>query len=363
MSARKRWVCVADAKPLPLPAKRHGRADSEPDDNTAPEADAVLDCVKILRLLHPRTKKLSPFMVINDRICELQFVEPPTDDELKDGLCSWFVGNCVVSDGRITMASQVDPLFLALPHLMKNGARYSPLSQILVHPEAVHTRMIAKLGGIYQQLRHLCDVNDKHGPDCVFYRWNEAKTLKWLKRKVENVATLFMTDPSLANGMCSSSSTKGLQFCKDINTQDSSGASARSIGSKEPKLAAWDMALSIISAYVDPEVSGKLQEALQKDGKILEKRASLKKRVRQSSSASATYLTGSHQMPVERHSSSNKISAKDQLMAIMNQRPEAKAAIGSLHGPAKKKAKIASKPVPKGQKSVFSFFSKMPKKK
>ena len=44
---------------------------------------------------------------------------------------------------------------------------------------------------------------------------------------------------------------------------------------------------------------------------------------------------------------------REQLLQIMNQRPEIKNPVGSMAGPPKKKAKIASKPPPEGQRSVF----------
>ena len=133
MTSRKQWVCVADTRPLGAPRAVQPRGDEVRRQSGAPR-------VKILRLLHPRTNKLMPFMMVADHICELQFLEPPTDDEtLTDGLSSWFVNDSVISDGRLVMASYVDPLFLALPHLMRNATRYSPLSQVLAHPSAVHT--------------------------------------------------------------------------------------------------------------------------------------------------------------------------------------------------------------------------------
>jgi hypothetical protein len=357
---RKQWVCVADARAPAAPARGKTGAAGAAGASPAP--------VEILRLLHPKTQQLSPFMLVSGHLSELQCVEPPTDDELKDGLSSWFVGDTVVSDGRLTLATRVDPLFLALPHLMRNGTRYSPLAQVLTHPTAMHTRMLAHVDGMAEQLRHVCDVNDKHGPDMVFYRWNEAKTMNWLRRKVQAAMQLFASDPTLAHGAGGGGSrAKGLQFCKNPMSQ----AGARKKDPAAADCAAWEMGFSIISEYVEQGVEGKLRAALIQNGNILsEAQRSPKKRSVPSSTSTSTSTSSSSSSSssggcattagasYNRPAASGGLSAKEQLLAIMNQRPAVKAAVGSIHGPAKKKAKIAQKPVPKGQRSVFSFFKK-----
>eukprot|EP00946_MAST-07B_sp_MAST-7B-sp1_P000243 g243.t1 len=350
MTSRKQWVCVADTRPLGAPRAVQPRGDEVRRQSGAPR-------VKILRLLHPRTNKLMPFMMVADHICELQFLEPPTDDELTDGLSSWFVNDSVISDGRLVMASYVDPLFLALPHLMRNATRYSPLSQVLAHPSAVHTRMLMQVNGITDQLRHVCDVNDKHGPDMIFFRWNETKAMTWLRRKVEVAQRLFVSDPSLTNGSSSSGShAKGLQFCKNPNSRSTSVKRDPTTAS----CAAWESGLSIISEYLEQSLSEKLRASLVKSGKIMSKqKRSPKKRSMPSGLASvgsSSIIDGGANS--HRSVASGGLSAKEQLLAIMNQRPEIKNPVGSMHGPPKKKAKIASKPPPKGQRSVFSFFKK-----
>ena len=45
--------------------------------------------------------------------------------------CSWFVDQTVQKDGTLFLASRVDPLFFALPHLEKNEGRFSPLGQLV----------------------------------------------------------------------------------------------------------------------------------------------------------------------------------------------------------------------------------------
>ena len=125
------------------------------------------------------------------------------------------------------------------------------------HPEAVHTRMLTQVDGISEQLRHICDVNDKHGPDMVFYRWSEAKTMSWLRRKVQAVMQLIAADPTLAHGT-GSVGAKGLNFCKNPTSR----VAARKKDPAAANVAAWEMGFSIISEYVDQSVGEKLREAL-----------------------------------------------------------------------------------------------------
>jgi hypothetical protein len=95
----------------------------------------------------------------------------------------------VVSDGRLYVASPMDPKFLLLPLLEQHGARYSPLEQILAAaanapdaaPHAHHGLMeLRRCANL--DLGKVCDVNDQLGDDCILYRMNEAKALQWLKQ-------------------------------------------------------------------------------------------------------------------------------------------------------------------------------------
>ena len=43
---------------------------------------------------------------------------------------SWFVEQKVVGDGRLYVASPMDPKFLLLPVMEKHGTRFSPLEQV-----------------------------------------------------------------------------------------------------------------------------------------------------------------------------------------------------------------------------------------
>lgn len=135
---------------------------------------------QVLALGHPRGGKPAQFLLTPEgHFCELQSFQPSGS---KFG--SWFVEQRIVTDGRLFVASPLDPKFLLLPVLERHGAqRYSPLEQILA----------AETGGAYMPLRacrrlelhRICDVNDQLGDDMLLYRLNTEKTLIWLAQKVE----------------------------------------------------------------------------------------------------------------------------------------------------------------------------------
>jgi hypothetical protein len=358
--------------------------------HTSSTSVATAPPAEILPFKHPRTGRRAPFMLYGGHLFEMQFLSRPTGDELKDGPASWFVGDSVVSDGRLGLVTPIDPLFLALPFLTTNGTRYSPLDQIFPMPtkEAPNTQLLAKQEGMAIQLGHLCDVNDKHGPDMIFFRYNEAKTLSWIEKKIQNVVTLIQTNPSLG----STTRNDGPQFSK-IGILVGSNAASQSNssgGSGGVHTVHWELATSIISEYLNLELVNKVRQKLASDGKlssVLEKRTIVsptKKRKSteissntynssqsssssSSSSSSAAAATSTSTKAStsmsSSSSSSNTLTAKEELEALMYGTAGGNNAAGKTAQKPKKKAKVAMKPVPRGQKSVMSFFSMSGKKK
>ena len=60
-----------------------------------------------------------------------------------------------------------------------------PFDQLFISQTAPESKRIARCKNL--DLKHICDVNDDYGPDSIFYRYNEEKTLSWLKAKVGNL--------------------------------------------------------------------------------------------------------------------------------------------------------------------------------
>ena len=97
---------------------------------------------EVVLLTHPRTKRLVPFMFVSNKIFELQCSYPVLGEE--KGYASWFVGNTVISDGTLLMATPVDPLFLAIPILEASADKMRPLDQLFVSSKAPESRRLAK---------------------------------------------------------------------------------------------------------------------------------------------------------------------------------------------------------------------------
>ena len=354
----KTWVMAVDTRNVPT--GDHAMAPSP---------------AEIIPFQHPRTNRLAPFLYYGNKFFEIQFLSRPTGDELKDGPSSWFVGDSVVSDGRLGMVTPIDPLFLALPFLQKNGARYSPLDQIfpMATSAAPNTQLLSHQDGMAKQLAHVCDINDKHGPDMIFYRYNETKVMRWLEKKITNVKSLLIQDPSLK------STNVGIAkvFSEFGTNSTSSNSSGNNSSTDAAHTAEWETATSIVSEYLTLELVTKLRQLLVAEGKLhsvaekIKIASPTKKRVAaqisssgSSSSGSSSSSSGSSAWTSSTSSSSSTaMTAKEELEALMYG-GGSKNTDGNKFAvqQPKKKAKIAMKPVPKGQKSVMSFFS-MPKKK
>ncbi|XP_053141094.1 ribonuclease H2 subunit B isoform X4 [Hemicordylus capensis] len=99
---------------------------------------------------------------------------------------SWFIGQTVQHDGRLFFATPVDPLFLVLFYCIqaqKEQGKFQPLDQILVDEEFSSCTMLLQCANISQSVHHI--VEEKEISGRKFYKYNEEKTLKWLKKKVD----------------------------------------------------------------------------------------------------------------------------------------------------------------------------------
>ncbi|XP_053141091.1 ribonuclease H2 subunit B isoform X2 [Hemicordylus capensis] len=98
---------------------------------------------------------------------------------------SWFIGQTVQHDGRLFFATPVDPLFLVLFYCIQaqKEGKFQPLDQILVDEEFSSCTMLLQCANISQSVHHI--VEEKEISGRKFYKYNEEKTLKWLKKKVD----------------------------------------------------------------------------------------------------------------------------------------------------------------------------------
>ncbi|XP_066266191.1 ribonuclease H2 subunit B-like [Branchiostoma lanceolatum] len=134
-----------------------------------------------VKLLHPKTEKGAMFLFSKDNHQVLEVVA------FQEEFRSWFIGESVQQDGSLHMVTPVDPLFLVLPYLVKayESGMYMPIDQLVSdeqYPDCI--RLLSCVNP--SDLEHISDV--KGSGDVRACRYNEERTLEWLKQKVEQVA-------------------------------------------------------------------------------------------------------------------------------------------------------------------------------
>ncbi|XP_072541387.1 ribonuclease H2 subunit B isoform X2 [Salminus brasiliensis] len=115
---------------------------------------------------------------------------------------SWFVGQMVQRDGRLLYVTPVDPVFLVLPYLQSGGVegKFQPLQQVVMDEDYPGCRRLLKCTQASDSLHHVAD--EKEVGSQKFHRYNQEKTMEWLKRKVENtVSALKKTDISVGGAV------------------------------------------------------------------------------------------------------------------------------------------------------------------
>ena len=106
----KTWVLAVDTR---------GTTTTAASSSATTTAATTTVPAEIIPFKHPRTARVSPFVLFHQAFYDVQFLTHPiVGDELKEGPASWFVGDTVVSDGRLGMVTPIDPLFLALPFVV-----------------------------------------------------------------------------------------------------------------------------------------------------------------------------------------------------------------------------------------------------
>lgn len=141
--------------------------------------DALLDIsnFNIITLPHPIQGKSAKYCLdsVNNKIYEITTFDEPHR--------SWFIGEMVKSDGSIQMVTPINPLFLVLPRLKEQCSnRAVPLEDLL--SEKGYDKIL-------NFVSNLDTIGDLKGPpDLKAYKYNEEKTLSWLKNKVCRLSKL-----------------------------------------------------------------------------------------------------------------------------------------------------------------------------
>uniref|UniRef100_A0A8C6Z5H8 Ribonuclease H2 subunit B n=1 Tax=Nothoprocta perdicaria TaxID=30464 RepID=A0A8C6Z5H8_NOTPE len=98
---------------------------------------------------------------------------------------SWFIGQTVEQDGRLLFVTPMDPLFLILYYLIKaykENGKFQPLDQVVLDSEYPYCSWLLKCADVEKYIHHVTE--EKEIGSQKFHRYSQEKTLKWLKKKV-----------------------------------------------------------------------------------------------------------------------------------------------------------------------------------
>ncbi|XP_060517245.1 ribonuclease H2 subunit B [Cylas formicarius] len=136
----------------------------------------------IVTLRHPNTGESAVFLFspANNSVQEIL--------TFNEGKRSWFIDESIKSDGKMQLSTPIDPIFLVLPYLRKYCLTQAvPLDQLLRDEEYPETERLLKSSG----LNYLGMIADRKGDEELnAFKYNEEKTLNWLKKKTERVAEI-----------------------------------------------------------------------------------------------------------------------------------------------------------------------------
>ncbi|NXU54553.1 RNH2B Ribonuclease, partial [Turnix velox] len=98
---------------------------------------------------------------------------------------SWFIGQTVQQDGRLLFVTPMDPLFLILYYLIKadkEQGKFQPLDQVVLDSDYPNCPLLLKCANVKQYIHHITE--EKEIGCQKFHKYSREKTLKWLKKKV-----------------------------------------------------------------------------------------------------------------------------------------------------------------------------------
>merc|ERR1719167_48190 len=213
----------------------------------APTSCLKQDQAQVVRLRHPRTREPASFLHNPDSggVCELlAFGEEHR---------SWLIGEKLVADGRIFLATPVQPLLLVLPYLYQ-AERLVPLDQLIEEADLPATDVVLT------NTKGLEGLAERKGDaDLNVWKFDKEKALAWLEERVARVA-------------------KVLQRQAIDLTQGAVSSNFRLAGPEQTYDDYRLCALGLVSEYLLPDLATALQERLG----IEEKKASIGQFKRQS---------------------------------------------------------------------------------
>ena len=138
------------------------------------------------------------------------------------------------------------------------ASKFSPLNQIITTSD--ETSRLPLEACKNWKMEEICDINDTFGDDIIFYRYNEEKTMSWLKNKVNKTAI------TLANQRCKRSAAQNTSFASQFNSSaqaiNNKNESIVTVISAEPTIEDTKTALQLVCDYLSDASTIKLLSAL-----------------------------------------------------------------------------------------------------
>ncbi|XP_022536228.2 ribonuclease H2 subunit B isoform X1 [Astyanax mexicanus] len=159
---------------------------------------------------------------------------------------SWFIGQMVQRDGRLLYVTPVDPVFLVLPYLQSGEVegKFQPLQQVVMDEDYPACTRLLKCEQALESVHHVAD--EKEVSSQKFHRYNQEKTLEWLKKKVENTVTALKKTDIAVGGAVKSTTYVRVKQESDATEEDY-----------------LRYAHGLISEYISEELSKDLHKHLQ----------------------------------------------------------------------------------------------------
>lgn len=228
--------------------------------------DGKISSDELKLLVLPCPKDLLPVIYLqqNNVIYEIQHISP------RQEFGCWFLNQRVSSDASYLIATRIDLKFLCLPSFRACRGNYSPLDQILTKLQSFDTISLNCFNKCNFEV--ICDINNDLGDDMILYRYNESKTMNWLKHKVDSASKTFSKQRK--KKQTNSNSIYANSF--NVSNQSEKKIDDVSLTSHVEEVNNDDIinAFQIVCDYLEEELSSKLLTLFNFDKSILQGKAS-----------------------------------------------------------------------------------------
>lgn len=266
-----------------------------------------------LLLRHPGTDETAIFLISNNQIYEVL--------NFNDTYRSWFIDDHMASDGRLYIPVPMDPLYFVLNYFTKSPTKAVPLDQLLEDDMVNNNRQLLEV--IELDLNQVKEISDQRGPDDLkAFKYNEEKTLEWLKKKFNQVVAALKQEKVTENDL----DEVALTSANYVKTEHAAG---------EVNETSYNVtAHGILSGYLNHELSVKLAKYLNIDLEKKEAAANAKRK----SAMDIIDVPDVKKLKLCNESGPRSASAKEDKKVVAKNKSLAEAA--------------------KGSKSITSFFKK-----